>query len=92
MRVCALSAVLVPLTRVLPLGLALVNSPSGGSLHIAWAKESQQEAAILHEAAEVASDLALIVPDGILQHGEGAGEEDRASAVSGLVTGLPSVT
>lgn len=38
----------------------------GGSLHIAWCKESLEEAEILLEIAEVASDLALTLPYDIL--------------------------
>lgn len=62
------------------LGLAFGSDshelPQGGCLPRARAKERLQEAGILREGAEVASDLALTVPDGVLQHGEEAGEED----------------
>lgn len=64
--------VFVPLTRVWALVLALIRSPGGRHLHIARAKENLEAAQILHEIAEVASDLALTVPDGILQCGREA--------------------
>ena len=46
--------------------------PEGESLHVAWAGENLGEAEILHEMAEVASSLALTIPDGIRSHGREA--------------------